>query len=120
VKQEVFVIGRHLRDLVPFSLTFMSPDYAVTLVEAQDVVGRATTLAQQQQAWFLLVLPREDDEAEAWQALQGREPAMSIVIEDGEDPVIALAHLIAAASWEAAALAEAPVNAPMEAQQQHG
>ena len=120
MKQEVFVIGRDLRDLVPFSLTFMSPEYAVTLVEAQDVVGRATALARQQQGWFLLILPSEDDEAEAWRALQCLEPAMSIVIEDGEDPVIALAHLIAADSWEAAALAEAPVDAPLEAQQQHG
>jgi hypothetical protein len=120
VKQQVFVIGRDLRDLVPFSLTFMSPGYAVTLVQAQDVVERAAALARQQQGWFLLILPSEDDEAEAWQALQQLEPATSMVIEDGEDPVIALAHLIAATSWEEAARAEAPSVAPLEAEQRHG
>ena len=120
MKQEVIVIGRNLQDIVPFSLTFMSPEYAVTLIEAQDVVARARALALQQQAWFLLILPSEDDEAEAWHALEQLGAATSIVIEDGEDPLIALAHLIAATRWEEAARAEAPVAAPLEAEQRNG
>jgi len=119
MKKQVFVIGRNLEELVPFSLTLMSPEYAVTLVEAQNVVRRAIALARQQQGWYLLILPSDEDEAEAWESLEQLQPATSIVIEDGDDPLIALAHLIAATSWEEASQAEAPVTAPLEAER-HG
>jgi hypothetical protein len=114
MKQEVFVIGRNLRDLVPFSLTFMSPDYAVTLIETPQVVNRAAALAGQQEAWFLLILAGDDDVA-AWQALEETQPARCMTIDDDGDPVIALAHLIAAATWDEAAMAEAQVATPLEA-----
>ena len=114
MKQEVFVIGRNLRDLVPFSLTFMSPDYDVTLIETSHVVNRAAALAGKQQAWFLLILA-DDDEIAAWQALEETQPAKCMTIDDDGDSVIALAHLIAAISWDEAALAEAPIAAPLEA-----
>lgn len=121
MKQEVFVIGRSLQDLVPFSLTFIGPDYAVTLVEAQDVVRRAAALARQNEAWFLLILSGEDeDEAQTSHLLEDLAPSTSMVIEDGEDPLIALAHLIAAARWETTAQAEAPVSSAVEAKEQHG
>ena len=116
MKKEVFVIGRNLKELVPFSLTFMSPEYSVTLVEAQNVVGRAMALARQQHGWYLLILPSDEDEAEAWKSLEQLEPATSMVIEDGDDPVIALAHLIAATSWEEASQADTAVTARLEAE----
>jgi hypothetical protein len=114
MKQEVFVIGRNLRDLVPFSLTFTSPDYAVTLIETPHVVNRAVALASQQEAWFLLILAG-DGEVAAWQALEQTQPTQCMTIDDNGDPVIALAHLIAATSWDEAVLTEAPVAAPIEA-----
>src|SRR5262245_37799490 len=97
----------------------MSPDYAVTLIEARDVVARAMTLAERQEGWFLLILS-SDDEIEAWSALADAEPGASMVIEEGDDPVIALAHLIAAASWEKAELAEAQLPSALEAREQYG
>jgi hypothetical protein len=114
MKQEVFVIGRNLRDLVPFSLTFTSPDYDVTLIETPHVVNRAARLAGEQQAWFLLILAGDDEVAE-WQALEETQPSRCMTIDDNGDPVIALAHLIAATSWDEAAQAEAPIAAPLEA-----
>ena len=119
MKQEVFVVGRNLHDLVPFSLTFMSPHYDVTLIETPHVVSRAVALAGQQEAWFLLILA-EEDEVAAWQALEEEQPSRCMAIDNGGDPVIALAHLIAATSWDEAALAEAPAAAPIEANQHHG
>jgi hypothetical protein len=119
MKQEVFVIGRNLRDLVPFSLTFISPDYDLTLIETPHVVSRAAALACQQEAWFLLILAGDDVVAE-WQALEESQPSRCMAIDDGGDPVIALAHLIAATTWDEAALADAPVATPLEANQHHG
>jgi hypothetical protein len=119
MKQEVIVIGRDLKDLVPFSLPF-GKEYAVTLVQAEDVIARAIAIARQKQGWFLLVLSSEDDEAEAWQALERSHPAQSVIIEDGEDPVIALAHLIAASAWEEAGRPALPVVEALEAEQRHG
>jgi hypothetical protein len=119
VKQEVFVIGRDLRDLVPFSLTFMGPDFAVTLVETHDVVARATALAGHKAGWYLLILSGEDEDL-ADEGLERLQPATSIVIEDGDDPLIALAHLIAAARWEAAAASERSAPQALEAKEQYG
>jgi hypothetical protein len=121
MKQEVFVIGRSLRDLVPFSLAFNGPDYAVTLVEAQDVVSKAAALARQNDAWYLLILSGDDeDEAQTSRRFEDLAPTTSMVIEDCDDPVIALAHLIAAARWETPAVAEAPVASGLEATEQYG
>jgi hypothetical protein len=120
VKQEVFVIGHTLRELVPFSLTFAGSDYSVTLIESDDVVRRAAELARQNEAWFLLILSGEEElEAQSSLILEDLAPSMSMVIEDGDDPVIALAHLIAAATWEAAE-ANAPVPSTLEAKEQYG
>jgi hypothetical protein len=99
MKQEVFVVGSDLRDLVPFSLTFIGPDYSVTVVEAHDVMKRATELAADHDAWFLLILSGDED-TEAYGRLETLAPSTSMVIEDGDDALIALAHLIAVASWE--------------------
>ena len=104
----MFVIGRDLKELVPFSCAFMGTDYDVTLVEATDVIRRATTLAKQHEAWFLLILAGDED-PHAVERLELLAPTTSLVIEDGDDPVIALAHLIAAETWEAATALEAPV-----------
>ena len=103
MKQEVFVVGSDLRDLVPFSLTFMGPEYAITLVEAVDVIGRATALAARHEAWFLLLLTGHED-PDACERLERLAPTTTMVIEDGEDPLIALAHLIAVATWETFAM----------------
>jgi hypothetical protein len=72
VKQEVFVIGRNLRDLVPFSLTFAGSDYSVTLVESNNVIRRAAQLARQNEAWFLLILSDEEE----------LEAQSSLILED--------------------------------------
>jgi len=115
----VFVIGHDLKELVPFSSAFMGTEYDVTLVEAQDVVRRATTLAKQHEAWFLLILSGDEDPG-ALDRLEQLAPTMSLVIEDGEDPMIALAHLIAAEAWEAATALDAAVQSAIEAKQQNG
>ena len=115
----MFVIGRDLRELVPFSCAFMGTDYDVTLVEATDVIRRATTLAKQHEAWFLLILSGDEDSS-AIDRLDQMAPTTSLVIEDGDDPVIALAHLIAAESWEAATALEATVPSALEAEEQYG
>jgi hypothetical protein len=119
MKRQVFVIGRELRELVPFSVAFSGPDYDVTLIETQDVMGRAMALAMQHRAWFLLVLSGDEDPA-ALERIEALAPATSLVIEDGDDPVIALAHLIAAESWETAVRAEMPAPPALEAEQQRG
>jgi hypothetical protein len=84
MKRDVFVIGQALRELVPFSLAFTGRDYNLTLIETADVVQRATALAQQHQAWFLLVLSGDEDPA-ALELIEALAPARSLAIEDGED-----------------------------------
>src|SRR4051812_8355821 len=100
MKQEIFVIGRDLKELVPFSITFKGPNYSITLVETRDVVGRALALASTHPGWFLLIVP-EDEDCQASEQLEQVAPTTSLVLADGEDPLIALAHLIAADAWEA-------------------
>jgi len=119
VKQEVFVVGNNLRDLVPFGLTFMGPDYSITLVEAADIIERATALASTHEAWFLLLLSGDED-PEACKRLEALAPTTSIVIEDGEDPLIALAHLIAAATWETSAAAQTRASTAVKAEEPYG
>src|SRR5215213_3737061 len=114
VKQEVFVIGRALKDLVPFSTTFAGPEYAVTLVEARDVVARATALAARHDGWYLLILS-SDEETNA-SRLEQLAPSTSLVIEDGEDPLIALAHLIAVETWEDSAPRAAPAQTALKSE----
>ena len=118
MKQEVFVIGPDLRELVPFSLTFAGSDYSVTLVEAQDVVRRATELSAQHEAWFLLLL--SDEDASAAEHLERLAPATSMVIEGGADPLIALAHLIALRTWDNTQPEESPARTAIQAKEQYG
>jgi hypothetical protein len=116
VKQEVFVIGRELRALVPYSLAFAGIDYSVTLVQADDVVARAAALAAEHEAWYLLLLDNDDDAAGLqWLA---KLPALaSMAVDEIEDPVVAVAHLIALAHWDAAAPSTAGVR---ETEEQYG
>jgi hypothetical protein len=119
MKREVFVIGCDLKELVPFCITFAGPDFSVTLVETDDVVRRASTLAEQHAAWFLLILsPDQDDEAE--RRLECLAPTTSLVIHDCDDPLVALCHLIAADAWEATTTARRPESAVSKAEETHG
>jgi len=119
MKQEVFVIGPDLRELVPFSLTFVGSDYSVTLVEAQDVVRRATELSAHHEAWFLLLLSGDED-ASAAERLERLAPTTSMIIEDGADPLIALAHLIALTTWDSTQPEESPARTTIKAKEQYG
>ena len=100
MKQEVFVIGRELSALVPFSLAMTGPDYALTLVETPEPIERAIALSREHTAWFLLVLP-EDESPEECLRLEELAPTSSLVLGKDEDPIVALAHLIAVSSWPA-------------------
>ena len=110
MKQEVFVIGRDLRELVAFSMPFAGPDFSVSLIETPDVVERATALAAERPAWYLLI-QGDDDEPGAYERLERLAPTTSMIIREGEDPIIALAHLIATTTWETWAQDSQPVPA---------
>ena len=56
MRQDVFLIGNDLRRLVPFSLAFRDRDYAVTLAETADALGRARDLTGEPGAWLLVFL----------------------------------------------------------------
>jgi hypothetical protein len=116
VKQEVFVIGRELEALVPYSIAFAGSDYSVTLVQACDVVGRAAALAAMREAWYLLVLDGDDETAE-FERLAELPALSSMAVHDFEAPLTALAHLIAMSHWERA---PAWTGAVRETEEQYG
>jgi hypothetical protein len=116
MKQQVFVIGRELSALVPYGLAFGGSDFSVTLVQAADVVERATALAAQHEAWYLLLLDSDDDADELQRRLELSElPAMTV--DEFEDPVVAMAHLVALSHWDTVPSGAAEVR---QAEEQYG
>ena len=119
MKPEVFVIGSDLEELVPFSRAFLGSDYSVTLVQARDVVQRAAELSARHEAWYLLLLSGDED-ARAAERLELLALATSMVIEGGDDPLIALANLIAIETWDNTQPDEYPARTAIKAKEQYG
>lgn len=111
------MVGTDLSRLVPFSLAFRDPEYAVTLAPSADVIAHAMSFAADRRAWLLVML-NGDEAPEACVSLFRKAPltlfvtpveheplrrtlyALDLpVINEAEGPLVALASLVATARW---------------------
>lgn len=117
MKRPVCLVGRDLSRLVAYSLALRDQEYAVTLIEAQDVLPRAAESAQRDGAWVMALL-WGDEAPEACEALAPSQGLVLFVtpasgealrrellardvpvIAEHEGPLPAVATLMAITRW---------------------
>src|SRR5262245_33973919 len=120
-KQDVIVIGAELSRLVPYSLALRGPEYAVTLVEACDVIERARASTGRDR-WLILLLKGDETVQACGTLLSVQRLALFVtsaehepqrrafiaadlpVTAEYEGPVPAVATLMAMGRWTETAI----------------